>query len=256
MFHQASTLVFKIERCELEIAKAAQRARQVLTYLEGPENSGGCGGTGKRSSTTVGSWEAVGGCADVRATKTPRPRDRNKGMCNEGPSMGVSGGFGGTPSASSICLPQGHIPCSKELVKVLRDLIAGADAMVARRRDAVGKSKNDTPLGSHRRGVQRVHCRKRRRSQPGDGDHKVREEERSDGDQGEIEGGDFVDRSGNPDKGDSRSRGGTRLLSRRRSSSRARVRSRNPIIDGWLQEGGADGDGADAFVDLEDFIVD
>ena len=203
-------MLFKIERCELEIGTAAQKARQFLEHF----------GDGTKHSSTVGAGTRDGHIGSAK--KRARGRVGN----NSG------GGGGGFRLAKT---KDGEIPpgnqCDETLENALRLLLSGADTLAAWRRDSAAKAK--------RRAARLNHGGKRGQARRGTA---------AEGHDAEEEG--VAGRRGHG----ARDRFGGASGKRRRSRG-ARVRSRNAVIDGWLEEGGEEGGSReDAFVDLEDFI--
>lgn len=204
-------MLFKIERCELGIGTAAQRARQFLEHFEESAKHSGTAGAGTRDGGRVGS-----------------AKKRARGC------VGNDGGSGGGQTKARDAASPPSAKCDETLENALRLLLSGADTLAAWRRDSAVKEKSraarlshDGKRGQARRGQQ--HGRGAA-AEPDDAEEEGVSERRA------------RDRFGGASGKTRRSRG-------------ARVRSRNVVIDGWLEEGGEEGGSRDdAFVDLEDFI--
>lgn len=217
-------MLFKIERCELEIGTAAQKARQFLEQFE----------EGTKRSGAVGA-----GARDGRVGSTKK---RARGCCvgNGGGRAGAGGAGQAKAKHAAAAPPIGK--CDEAVEDALRLLLSGADTLAAWRRDSAAKEKSRAARLNHdgRR------ARARQGQQQGRG--AAGEEAEAEADDEGQEGG--AERRG----GGARDRFGG-ASGKRRGSRRARVRSRNAVIDGWLEEGGEEGGSReDAFVDLEDFI--
>lgn len=212
-------MLFKIERCELEISTAAQKARQFLEHFA--EDI-------KRST----------GGADARNGRIGSAKKRARGYVGNDGGGGVGGrdGCGGQAKAKHAGSPPSR-KCDETVESALLLLLSGADTLAAWRRDSAAKEQRRAARLSHdgKRG------QTRRGQKPGQG-------AAAEADDAEEEG--VVEGRGRG----ARVRFGGASGKRRRSTG-ARVRSRNVVIDGWLEEGGEEGGGrGDAFVDLEDFI--
>ncbi|CAM9274925.1 unnamed protein product [Laminaria digitata] len=223
---RASTVLFKMDRCELEIGKAAHRARQFLDHFEEDALE-------KAKIETPG--DGISAAAGVESAKK-RKRGR---VGRSGGSSGSSSGGGGGGGQAKAKRVGGTVtnPRDEQLGKALRLLIAGADTLAAWRRDA--SAKENGPAGP-KHGLSRGKGQARRAKPSG-----VAAAE--DADEGSRE-------SGGGERGVASWDRFGRVPSTRRRLRGARVRSRNTVIDGWLEEGGEGVDPADAFVDLEDFI--
>lgn len=200
-------MLFKIERCQLDIGTAAQKARQFLQYFEGASNS-----TVKAETRGAG----------VRSA-------RKRSRCCVG--NGVGGGNSSQAKAKHDARATND--CDETLETALRLLVSGADTLAAWRRDSAAKEMSKAARRG-RGGKKRDH------TQQGPGVALANTEEQEVATEG---------RGSN-----TRYRFGG-ASGKRRKSKGARVRSRNVVIDGWLEEGEEEGAGqGDAFVDLEDFI--
>ncbi|CBN77360.1 expressed unknown protein [Ectocarpus siliculosus] len=210
---RASTMLFKIERCELEIGTAAHKTRQFLEHFQ----------DGEKNSAVKAETRSGG----VRGAT----RKRARGGCDKD-------GGGGDPAKAKKLEPGGSttISCDENLESALRLLLAGADTVAAWRRDSAAKEKSRAARPTH--GGKRGQARRERQQGLGPGaEHEEGDEEEAGGRSNSVRHR-FTGASG-----------------KRRRSRRARVRSRNVVIDGWLEEGGEEGGNRDdAFVDLEDFI--
>ena len=204
-------MLFKIERCELEIGTAALRARQFLELFE----------EGAKHRT-------VGTC--TRDGRVGSAKKRTRGC------VGNDGGGGGQAKAKEAALPPSGM-CDEAVENAVRLLLTGADTLAAWRRDSAAKEKSRAARLNH-------------------------EGKRGQARRGQRQGrGTAAEANDAEEEGESRGRGhGGRerfggASGKRRRSRGARVRSRNVVIDGWLEEGGEEGGSReDAFVDLEDFI--
>lgn len=209
-------MLFKIERCELEIGTAAQKTRQFLEHFQDGAKNGAV-----KAETKSG---GVGGAT----------RKRARGGC-----VGDKDGGAGGDSAKAKKLEPGAsttISCDETLESALRLLLAGADTVAAWRRDSAAKEKSRAARPKH--GGKRVQARRERQQGLGHGTA------REDGDEEEAGG-----------RSNSARDRFTGASGKRKRSRGKRVRSRNVVIDGWLEEGGEEGGNRDdAFVDLEDFI--
>eukprot|EP00903_Cladosiphon_okamuranus_P013494 g12569.t1 len=211
---RASTMLFKMERCELEIGTAAQRARHFLEHFED---------RAKHSTVGAGTRDGRVGSAKKRA----RGRVGNGG--------GGGGGGCRQETAKGAESPQSG-KCDETLENALRLLLSGADTLAAWRRDYAAKEKSRAARFNHDGKSKRGHARRGVAAAAAKAD---------DAEEEAVTG-----RRGNG----ARDRFGVASGKRRRSRG-VRVRSRNAVIDGWLQEGGEEGGSReDAFVDLEDFI--
>ncbi|CAM9888917.1 unnamed protein product [Ectocarpus sp. 4 AP-2014] len=210
---RASTMLFKIERCELEVGTAAHKTRQFLEHFQdGAKNSAG------KAETRSG---GVGGAT----------RKRARGGCDKD-------GGGGDPAKAKKLEPGGSttISCDETLESALRLLLAGADTVAAWRRDSAAKEKSRAARPKH--GGKRGQARRERQQGIGPG--------------AEHEDGDEEEAGGRSNSARDRFTGAS---GKRKRSRGTRIRSRNVVIDGWLEEGGEEGGNRDdAFVDLEDFI--
>lgn len=206
-------MLFKIERCELEIGTAAHKTRQFLEHFQdGAKNSA------VKAETRSG---GVGGAT----------RKRARGGCDKD-------GGGGDPAKAKKLEPGGSttISCDETLESALRLLLAGADTVAAWRRDSAAKEKSRAARPKH--GGKRGQARRERQQGLGPG--------------AEHEEGNEEEAGGRSNSARDRFTGAS---GKRKRSRRTRVRSRNVVIDGWLEEGGEEGGNLDdAFVDLEDFI--
>lgn len=232
---QASTLLFKMDRCELEIGRVAPRARNFLDHSHRREVSKN--GDAVMKSESKGGH--VGGHGGVRSAKK---RGRVAGGGKRGAAADDS-----ADTAVTTC-EMTTTECDDAIERALRLLLSGADRLAAWRREFSAR-ENEILVDRGRR--REGKSQKRRRAQAEvrvspseDEDDTVLLEEESVGVGKEVELG-----------GNSQ---GALTTSRRKSArSRMRLRSRNAWIDGWLAEGGEEGgDVGDAFVDLEDFIED
>lgn len=198
-------MLFKIERCDLEIGAAAQRARQLLKHFE----------EGAKHST-------VG--AGTRDGRVGSAKKRARGC------VGNGGGCRQSKAKDAESPPSGK--CDETLENALGLLLSGADTLAAWRRDSAAKEKS--------RAARLNHDGKRGQARRGAAAAAEADDAEEDGEAGR--------------RGHGASRFGGASGKRRRSRG-ARVRSRNVVIDGWLEEGGEEGGSReDAFVDLEDFI--
>ncbi|CAM9253665.1 unnamed protein product [Scytosiphon promiscuus] len=205
---RASTMLFKIERCELEITTAAQKARQFLEFFE------------DSTQKSTREAETTGSSSVARARKRSRTCVGHRG-CGDG------------GNAKGKIDPGTRARCDEKVEGALRLLVSGADTLAAWRRDSVAKAKS--VANRSQRGGKKGHAR-----------HRHQEREHAD-----DAGGERLT-SGRGSGARDRFSGAS---GKRRRSSVGRVRSRNVVIDGWLEEGGEEGGGrGDAFVDLEDFI--
>lgn len=213
-------MLFKMDRCELEINKAAQRARQFLDHFEEADKGNA------NIETPGGGISAAAGVGSAKKRRRGRVRR----------SSGSSGGGGAVGQARVKCVGETATnPCDEQLGKALRLMIAGADTLAAWRRDASAKENGRAgPKHGFSRGKGQAH-RAQRSGVAGAED------------EGSGESGLEERRVASWDRFG-------RVPSKRRRLRGARVRSRNTVIDGWLEEGGEGVDPADAFVDLEDFI--
>eukprot|EP00752_Nemacystus_decipiens_P007038 g6313.t1 len=116
---RASTMLFKIERCELEIGTAAHRARQFLEHFE----------EGAKHS-------AVG--AGTRDGRVGSAKKRGRGCFG---NDGGRGGGGGQAKARDAAIPMSG-KCDETVVNALGLLLSGADTLAAWRRDSAAKEKN------------------------------------------------------------------------------------------------------------------
>ncbi|CAM9282774.1 unnamed protein product [Ectocarpus fasciculatus] len=212
---RASTMLFKIERCELEIGTAAHKTRQFLEQFQ----------DGAKSSAVK---------AETRSGVGGATRKRAHGGC-----AGDKDGGGGSDPAKAKKLEAGGsttISCDETLESALRLLLAGADTVAAWRRDSAAKEKSRAARPKH--GGKRGQARRERQQGLGRGAAHEEGDEEEAGGRSNSTRDRFTGASGK----------------RKRSRGR-RVRSRNVVIDGWLEEGGEEGGNRDdAFVDLEDFI--
>lgn len=148
---------------------------------------------------------------------------------------GGGGGGGGQAKATDAALPRNARRCDETLEKALRLLLSGADTLAAWRLDSAAKDKSRAARLNHvgKSGQARAAGTTASAAEVDHAEEEVPSERRSHG---------------------ARERLGWASGKRRRSRG-ARVRSRNAVIDGWLEEGGEEGGSReDAFVDLEDFI--
>lgn len=282
-------MLFKIDRCEIELGKAAHEAQQYLARLDADSGGNdasnpvnGVDNKSKRINVARGGGTAVGGpgpqsriahlrpCGNVGGDKGSRIKGRerrNHGSCREK--------LGGGASSNKNLINA----CDMRLEQALRALVSGADILASSRRDSVvGGSRGgscgriDRNTRDGRRCFSRIKQVPRQGQGQEDGDDHCRLAvgSGSDDDSRSVEGSEMEEgeeSEGDGDRADKRAAacgrvgfGAVLLSGRKRSRSKhtggARLRSRNTVIDGWLGEGGAEGgEGADAFVDLEDFIV-
>lgn len=217
-------MLFKIDRCELEIGKAAQRAYQLLEHFEG----------------------------DVKVANKIEPRGANVGGARglgsarksvRGIVRKTVGGSSVGDSSSGVCPVKVKLETEAvtkhgdELERALRLLTSGATALAARRRDASAEEKSQRPGNSQ--GKKRK-LRQGKRQTVSDDNH--------DDDDCSEEAGTAHCRV----RARNRFRG---ALGKKTRSRGSRIRSRNAVIDKWLaEEAGGEGDRTDAFVDLEDFL--
>lgn len=228
------------------MSKAAQRARQFLERCDEGERATKSKNHNVDVNVTASDTEGGKSVKDGGVIGCSKQRARARGRGQVGGSMreevddnrrrAGSGQMRATPEGGRGAL----LKCGDGLGRALRLLVSGADTLVAWRREVSAKAKS-------RGGVRRKHGV----SLGGGGDGN------GEGDGGDSEGGVEEDRGGGRGgKGRVNAGGfGGALGKRRRSGARGRVRSRNRVIDDWLEEGGEEGgDRGDAFVDLEDFI--
>lgn len=229
---QASTLLFKMDRCELEIGRAALRARRFLDNSHRREVLKN-GDAVMKSESKAGQ---VGGHGGVRSAK-------KRGRVAGGGKRGAAVDDSGVTPCEVITTK-----CDDAMERALCLLLSGADRLAAWRREfSARENEIFVERGRRREGKsqKRRRAQAEMRSSPSeDEDDTVLLGEESAGVGREVEMG--------------RNSQGALTTSRRKSSrSRMRLRSRNAWIDGWLAEGGEEGgDVGDAFVDLEDFIED
>lgn len=221
---QVSTVLFKMDRCELEVSKAAHRARQFLDHVE-------------EDVQVKIKIEMPGGGISASAAGVESAKKGKRGSVGRSSSSSSGGSGGGSQAVSKDAGGTVTNPCDLELGKALRLLLTGADTLAAWRRDASAR-KNARAGAKQRFSGDKGRARRAQRSGVAGA------EDASEG-SGEIGRAEqrvtSLDRFG-------------RVPSKRRRLRGARVRSRNVVIDGWLDEGGEGIDPADAFVDLEDFI--
>lgn len=213
-------MLFKIERCEIEVGVAAQKARQFLQHFEQ-----GVKKEGAKNSSAVKAETRGGGVGSAK----------KRSRCCVGNDVGGGGGGGSQAKAKRDAGTTNR--CDETLETALRLLVSGADTLAVRRRDSAAKEKSRAARLS-RDGKKRGHAP---RGRQGQGVALADNEEEEVATEGRRSSG-------------ARDRFGGASGKRRRSRG-ARVRSRNMVIDGWLEEGVEGGGREDAFVDLEDFII-
>lgn len=290
---QASTLLFKMDRCELEIGKAARKAREYLDNFQRMDNSGKLDAHGEQDSADkvsgshprdcktggVGGRRPGGNSSGIKQGGSSRAKD-----CDKSRSGGVRT-VGGWETGGGACkIAKVNNACDHRLERVLGALVRGADTLAASRRDSAasirsgcrstGARKKRTSRGRGSGGGEGAGVASNAGSMPqrqgrssrsgqesvadggqeGDNSHEDRDSEDSVGSQRDSHA------SADENIGDGGAfasgflSGGRR--GRKGSRRAARVRSRNTVIDGWLHESDEGHvNGADAFVDLEDFIV-
>lgn len=269
---QASTLLFKMDRFELEIGKAAQRARRFLGLLRHPrpsDNAGtGAATGGSASRTAVGggaSGDSKGGVAVVVSIKDVKVRGRGapSNVPKATPATSTSAG-GDAPDGQQTLGARGASSCDRALERALSALVSGADALAFRRQDALSRADGGGRGRNARDGRRGRDRGKRKRAEGGreadtdsDPDSDAGRDTDADADSGSSARAEKGMAAGRRRRGSLPEEvDGAGAVKRWGRSRGSRIRSRNPVIDGWLEEGGAEeSHGADAFVDLEDFIV-
>lgn len=229
---------------------------------------GGAGGRWTGSSSAKAS-----GRSGMKGNNSRLGANRRDKIGNDGDDsrMGWGGGTGKVANNGR----------NEKLERALRTLVAGANTLAARRREsaAAGDRGNSRKTGSHKRKGRNsssggVGSPSRRKNDGLRGRQRRTTDERcqedgSSGDEGrDREDGDENDSASLDDEQETGQGEGRRAgrgfrsglasgkQGRRRSRGVTRVRSRNTVIDGWLEETReGETNGADAFVDLEDFIV-